>query len=170
MPIVFIHGVNTREGPSYKAEREVMRDWARNLANRFPKIPDGCIIWASQGMYQRQDREEAWTYFGKAINRGMPIYTEGLRLLTKNLRGIGEQGHEALRQLDNETGHVIWTSPFTARQIRCSSGSQKPVFYDIGFAPRVTPGTTSSNKGKRSFEFGYHSWVSFHKSQKEPRW
>ncbi len=69
-------------------ELEKMHDWANNLADWFPWMPDGAIIHAWQVIQQGgpdlnikaiRDR------LIEAVNRGIPVYTEGLRLLYDGL-------------------------------------------------------------------------------------
>jgi hypothetical protein len=92
-----------------------MREWARNLANRFPFLPDGCIIWAWQLIHQQpSNTEEIRKYLHMAVDRGLPVYSEGLRLLTDGLRLLGSDGETALQGLLNSVGVILWTSPLTA--------------------------------------------------------
>ncbi len=93
---------------------DLMHDWARNLANGFTEIPDGCILWAMQSIQERKDGAAATEYLLKAVQRGLPVYTHGLKLLTQGLRLIGPEGEKALTELSKKTGRVLWTSPFTA--------------------------------------------------------
>jgi hypothetical protein len=70
---------------------EHLHDWANNLANRFPWMPDGAIIHAWQQLRksdtkQNVIKEGVRERFLQAIDRGIPIYTEGLRLLYDGLK------------------------------------------------------------------------------------
>jgi len=93
---------------------DLMHDWAKNLADWFGTIPDGCVLWAMQSIHERQDGAAARTYLLEAVRRGLPIYTEGLRLLSQGLRRIGPDGERALQKLSRRAGRVLWTAPFTA--------------------------------------------------------
>lgn len=93
---------------------DLMRIWSRNLADWFPFLPDGCVIWALQAVRERKDSKEATKYLLEASKRGHPIFTEGLKLLSQGLRLIGEPGEKALADLSQKTGRVLWSSPFTA--------------------------------------------------------
>lgn len=59
-------------------------DWVRNLADWFPFLPDGAIL---QGWFciHAGRAEEAGDWFHAALDRGVPMYTEGVRLLHDGL-------------------------------------------------------------------------------------
>ncbi|WP_299887071.1 hypothetical protein [uncultured Lacinutrix sp.] len=72
-----------------------LHDWARNLANWMEWMPDGSIIWAwqliKQGQYANNvNIEEVRARLLEACERGMPIYTEGFRLLWDGLRMLSD--------------------------------------------------------------------------------
>ncbi len=70
---------------------EKMHDWANNLADLFSWMSDGCVIHAWQLIQQDQKvygplnitliRQRLL----EAVQRGIPIYSEGLRLLNEGL-------------------------------------------------------------------------------------
>lgn len=68
---------------------ERMHDWANNLANWFPWMPDGSIIHAWQMIQQGVSTPDIIPVirnrFLEALNRGIPVYTEGMRLLYEGL-------------------------------------------------------------------------------------
>lgn len=70
---------------------ELLHDWANNLANWFAWMPDGSIIHAWQIIQGAGENNQALDIgmirkrFLDAVNRGIPIYTEGLRLLYEGL-------------------------------------------------------------------------------------
>ena len=115
-----------------------LRDWTRNLANAFSFMSDGCILWAAQLIQQQPRREhEIRKYLLLATERGLPIYTAGLRLLLDNLRMIGDEGEEAGKKLRAQLGQVIWESPLTARMTAASGSrgqlSAHAITFDIEF-------------------------------------
>jgi hypothetical protein len=114
-----------------------MRTWARNLADWFPALSDGCVIWALQALRQHNDGEEARKYLLEAVFRGHPIHTEGLKLLSQGLRLIGEPGEKALADLGRKTGRVLWTSPFTAVCEGTPSPGAAPTTFEVGYMPVV---------------------------------
>ncbi len=59
-------------------------DWISNLANWFKFMPDGAVIYGSY-MIQEGKFDEAWKYFRIAFDRGIPMYSEGLKLLCDGL-------------------------------------------------------------------------------------
>ncbi|WP_113924803.1 hypothetical protein [Cognataquiflexum aquatile] len=69
-------------------ELDRMHNWAQNLANRFQWMPDGAVIYGWQLIREDSKPENIKlirTQLIEAINRGIPIYTEGLRLLYEGL-------------------------------------------------------------------------------------
>jgi len=69
---------------------ERMHNWANNLANMFPWMPDGAIIHAWQLVKGKNDRLKNIDTIRKrlleAAGSGLPVYTEGLRLLHEGLK------------------------------------------------------------------------------------
>jgi hypothetical protein len=69
---------------------ERMHNWADNLANRFPWLPDGSIIHAWQLIKEDRESKKDISIIQQrlleAAHRGIPIYTEGLRLLYEGLK------------------------------------------------------------------------------------
>ena len=119
-----------------------MHAWARNVADLFPFLPDGCVIWASQLMQQSQpDPVEIRKYLLEAVKRGLPVYSEGLRLLTDGLRLMGQDGAEAREKVKAAAGVVVWDSPVTA-SVRTTKNylqnlDSPGIVYDVAFAARV---------------------------------
>jgi hypothetical protein len=69
-------------------ELEKMHDWANNLASWFPWMADGAIIHAWQVIQQGGPDINIMAIRDRlieAVNRGIPVYTEGLRLLYDGL-------------------------------------------------------------------------------------
>jgi hypothetical protein len=60
------------------------QDWVLNLANWFRYLPDGAIIYGSY-LIQEGKAEQAHVFFGEALKRGVPMYSEGVRLLRSGL-------------------------------------------------------------------------------------
>ena len=63
-----------------------LREWAANLANNFGWLPDGAIIDAWLHLHMARERNDNGEYtlarnrLLDAASRGLPLYTEGLRL------------------------------------------------------------------------------------------
>jgi hypothetical protein len=100
---------------------DLLHNWPKSLAHRFPTIVDSSIIWAAQCALVHKDLEQAKNYIDQAILAGLPVYTEGLRILTDLLRRMGEFGQEYLKMLAEKIDGVIWNSPFTALASQVSS-------------------------------------------------
>lgn len=91
-----------------------LRDWPRNLADRFPALPDGCVIWAWQLIQTAPSREqEIAEYLLMAAARGLPVYGHGTRLLFDGLTLLGDVGRPALERLQAQVGALVRTSPVT---------------------------------------------------------
>ena len=54
-------------------------DWIANLANQFPNLPDGAIIYG-WCLIRAGKAEDAVPYFHAALQRGLPMYSAGVRL------------------------------------------------------------------------------------------
>jgi hypothetical protein len=64
------------------------QDWMKNLADWFPTLADGAVIYAvsllrEEGAERRADARE---YLLEAVRRGLPTYTIGLRFLFDSLQ------------------------------------------------------------------------------------
>jgi hypothetical protein len=112
---------------------DLLQDWPRNLADWFPRVPDGAVIWAAQCIAERKDYAEARKYLRIAIERGLPAYTEGLRLLLDGLVRVDGQSGVALQRLTESTGQVLWNSPFTAGYFPREEGEGSPPAFKIGY-------------------------------------
>jgi hypothetical protein len=113
-----------------------MQDWARNLANQFDFLSDGCVIWAWQLIHQQKNSDEIRKYLLKAVERGLPVYSEGLRLLTDGLRLMGPDGQAPRDEVVQSAGVVLWSSPITASLAKVPGAAPaiKPSLHDIAFA------------------------------------
>jgi hypothetical protein len=115
-----------------------MHDWARNLASRFNFLPDGCVIWAWQLIHQQSSNaSEIRKYLLMAVDRGLPVYSEGLRLLTDGLRLMGPDGKAPRDKVVQSAGVVLWSSPLTASLAAEPGMAQPPTdpsLHDIAFA------------------------------------
>lgn len=108
---------------------ERLHDWAEHLAEWFPRMSDGPIIRAWQIIAEYRNRkdagspealEEARDRLLQAVQRGFPIYTEGLRLLRDGLllfdrRSDGNDNgvQTALRRVGKYVASSDWTTTTT---------------------------------------------------------
>lgn len=76
-----------------QAGRLDRRDWMKNLADFFPDIADGAVVYATsllQGEDNERNRIEAKRYLIEASKRGIPAYKLGLRMLFDGLLQVSE--------------------------------------------------------------------------------
>jgi hypothetical protein len=121
---------------------DLLRDWPHNLADRFEYLPDGSILWASQLIQAGREPEQIRKYLFDAVKRGLPAYTEGVRLLLDGLRLLGDEGQEKLEAFRSELHEIVWNSPLSARIVNFgppSEPAERPdlVKFDIAFAAPV---------------------------------
>ena len=100
---------------------ERMRSWPANLADWMDWISDGPIIRGWQllkGARPRED-ETARDRFLQAVERGLPVYAQGLRLLVDGLKVIARKAHwkdravqGALEQIGRFAASADWSRPF----------------------------------------------------------
>lgn len=107
--------------------QDLMYDWGQNLANWFPWMADGPIIYAWQllkGQDGANNREEIIRHLLKAVHRGLPIFTEGLRLLYEGILLVTDymkQQNEriplelqrAKEKVKHYVQHVDWSQQYT---------------------------------------------------------
>ena len=97
---------------------ERLREWAPNLANYFTWLPDGAIINAWQHILAGRNGDgethfgEAHTQLLTAVSRGLPVYTEGLRLLIDGLGLFADDSEttDAVATLTSYGDATDWTS------------------------------------------------------------
>ncbi len=112
-----------------------LHNWPKNLADWFPYLPDGAIIYATQLINSKRPKKEkikeSRDYFVKAFSRGTPIYTEGFRLL---LNGITQHFEHSDRQ-DTTLGLIINDLQQKKRQL---DWSQNVTVFN-GINPDISP-------------------------------
>lgn len=72
--------------------------WLLNLANWFPRLPDGAVL-AGWNLLQQPDPNisQATELLLEAVRRGIPMYSEGIRLLIEGLSVLPDQKIDAVR-------------------------------------------------------------------------
>jgi hypothetical protein len=63
------------------------KDWLKNLADGFKHLPDGAILYGTY-LIRSGAAPQAANYFLTALQRGIPMYTEGLQLLRDGLNFV----------------------------------------------------------------------------------
>jgi hypothetical protein len=59
-------------------------NWVGHLADWFDFMPDGAVVYGSHMLLEAKP-DAAWKYFKIALDRGVPMYSEGLKLLCDGL-------------------------------------------------------------------------------------
>ncbi len=101
-----------------------LHDWAKNLANWKAWLPDGSVLWAWQLIKEGRksgsmDLNEVRSRLLQAVDRGIPIYTEGLKLLLEGLKLLkytnreDEEVKNALLKVSTYAEAANWNSTVT---------------------------------------------------------
>ena len=101
-------------------ELERLHNWANNLANWFPWLPDGAIIHAIQLLNKKEktisDIDLIRKRLLQAAGNGIPVYSEGLRLLEKGLTQIwyhSDQKDNEIKKAYNRIGKYLEVTDFS---------------------------------------------------------
>jgi hypothetical protein len=111
---------------------DLLHNWTRNLMEWFPRIPDAVVIRAWHLIYRRGDEAEIRALFERALDGSLPIFTEGLRLLSDGVRLLGDDSEEAVAKLNHHVRRSLSRSPFTATLERSETESNWDVDIDYG--------------------------------------
>jgi hypothetical protein len=124
---------------------DLLHDWTYNLAMMYPEIPDAAIIrgWHLVQAGARQREAEIRGCFAQALAGPLPIFTEGLQLLSEGARLLGKEFQGQLEALNARCGVVQWSSPFTATTF--SKGEERTIrpsalTLDVDYLPPEAPG------------------------------
>lgn len=111
-----------------------LHDWPKNLADMFKFLPDACVIWAWLLIYQKpMEKNEIARYLFMAADRGIPVYSEGLRLLTDGLRLLGPDAQPILDKLIQQAGAIVPHSPISALLNHSAQSITNRIAISIGF-------------------------------------
>ncbi len=95
-------------------ELERLHDWANNLAHWFDWLPDGAIIHATQLLNQKEKTQDEIDLIRQrllhASNTGLPVYSEGIRLLEKGLSQLwyhSKQTDDEVKKALLKTGNYL---------------------------------------------------------------
>lgn len=93
------------------------QQWLMNLANWFPWLPDGMVLSGWNLLRTVGETAEARNCLLTATKRGIPVYTEGVRLLIQGLsmltRDRNPELESALRRAREYGARVDPAAPFT---------------------------------------------------------
>lgn len=103
-------------------EHSRLHDWTRNLADWIDWLPDGAVIRAFHLLSQTNpDLNEVRERLLQAAKRGVPLYTQGLRMLFDGLnlmntykRGSDPELQHALEAIRPYAAAARWASPVTS--------------------------------------------------------
>jgi len=115
-------------------EVEKLHDWTNNLMERFPKMPDGAVI-RGEHLARLGRHEEAAEAFLAVKRRGMPIFLDGVYLLTGRLefysgatRLVGASRVEPLRDFQKQ--FALFTAFMNSRRTVASFSGKDPTHPD----------------------------------------
>lgn len=119
-------------------ETKRLHDWPTNLANWFPWLPDGPVI-AGELAAREGDEARASRWFVEALDRGYPMFSDGLSLLASRMRYYlyAEDPPPAIREREDDVRRLIRMVPFVdfsqlavtfrGLDVDDPAGSQKPL-------------------------------------------
>jgi hypothetical protein len=116
---------------------DLLHDWTRHLMNSFPKIPDGVVIRAWHLIYRHDDETTIRALFARALDGPLPVFTEGLRLLSDGARLLGNDTEAAVNKLNHHARRALSRSPFTATLEQGKSALPESWDVDVDYAPPV---------------------------------
>jgi hypothetical protein len=78
--------------------RDIPISWFDNLNTLFPWLADGavirCTVSIRQGLSKRQEKDRAVSYLRECLQRGVPLFAEGLSLLQEAAAVLRSATHE----------------------------------------------------------------------------
>jgi len=88
---------------------------------------DAHVIAAWQLLACSPDRmDDVEAHLVQALARGLPVYTEGVRLLLDGLLMLGAPGREHIARLQDGCRYIVWSSPVTTILNQASSPTPIP--------------------------------------------
>ncbi|HKH44902.1 MAG TPA: hypothetical protein VKM72_09605 [Thermoanaerobaculia bacterium] len=114
---------------------DLMHDWTRNLADRFSDIVDGAVIRAWHLIHAKGDATEIQALLQRAFDSALPVFTEGLRLLNEGAQLLGNS--QATAKLNQKSGIVLWSSPFTTTVHGTPAEGSARIDFDVDYASRI---------------------------------
>ncbi len=103
-PFAAVAGAYALVGTAMEAKDKEWHQWVFNLLTRFPFIPDGAIQWGQLKMRMRRSADEiaeAKRAFKEGYNRGLPVYSLGVRWLLEGLEWASDGDPQAKQMADD---------------------------------------------------------------------
>ncbi len=116
---------------------ELLHDWTKNLMEICPNLTDAVVIRAWHLIFRRGDEAEIRQLFGRALDGPLPVFTEGLRLLSDGVRLLGDDAEKAVEKLNHHVRRSLSGSPFTATLHRGENAVDRSWDVDIDYAQRL---------------------------------
>jgi hypothetical protein len=124
-------------------EHSRLHDWTRNLADWITWLPDGPVIRAFHVLSQKDpDMKEVRERLLQAVERGIPLYTQGLRMLFDGLNMLNTRAggkdpllQQALQNVRPYAATARWNSPVTSFTAIEPSHPQFPELAISRYAP-----------------------------------
>jgi hypothetical protein len=124
-------------------EHSRLHDWTRNLADWIGWLPDGPVIRAFHVLSEKDpDMKEVRQRLLQAVERGIPLYTEGLRMLFDGLNMLNTHAggddpllQQALQNVRSYAATARWNSPVTSFAAIEPSHPQLPELATTAYAP-----------------------------------
>lgn len=98
---------------SFQENQQDWMQWVKDLDEWYPWLPDGAILHASMHlMLSNLDNEKTYQILMRAYQRGLPVFSYGLKLMIDAMRHYANQGDEAAKTclLELET-IAMYTDP-----------------------------------------------------------
>lgn len=116
------------------AGRLERQSWFRNLADWFPAFPDAAVVYGAsllKGHDAPERRADARSYLLAAVERGIPAYTVGLRLLFDGLRRLAAKADDnADTVLKDAPAKVRFVAAYADWEARTTSFAMPPLDKD----------------------------------------
>jgi hypothetical protein len=97
----------------------IKQDWTNNLADWFPHLPDGAILYG-WCLNRAGKAEAARDYFHTALTRGVPMYSKGIRYLRDGLKFLqGLYPGDAQVQADATRAYRIAAAANPDSEVTC---------------------------------------------------
>jgi hypothetical protein len=118
-PLLAVAGAIILITRSDTADRQGWDQWLDNLANWFPRIPDGKILLGCRRLQQattKRDLVNVLCHLTDGFERGIPYFTMTIRMLSLALAQLGSDmpaAEDLRRRIGGVTARVDPDQPFT---------------------------------------------------------